>query len=379
MPSKLSIYVISSHPYFINYHCLKQINGLSQKFKVTLICDVRSSGLSAHISPKVAVKARKLGRKPNIFYDLFNLFDLTRVFKFEKPDIVLSFSPKVGFLAMFAARLASVERRVHFFTGQVWATKKGISRVFYRSLEKFTAINATNVLVDSRMQAQFLVNQGIGSHGKNIVLGDGSVGGVDITRFYFNQRVRENYREKLNITDHTTVFLFLGRLTEDKGILPLLGQIKSLIESDLDVHLILAGPDEGLNIDFELSKRGLSNCTSYLGEVKNPEDVISASDVLCLISRREGFGTVIIEAASCEIPAIVSDIYGLQDSVVQDETGLVIELDNPEQLRGAMIAMCDKAHRSRLGNAARKRVETLFSSDRMTCLWLEFFEKLGEF
>lgn len=378
MTSKASIYVVSSHPYFINYHCLKQINSLSQKFKVTLLCDLRNGVLSDYISPTIIVKTLKFGRKPNIFYDIFNLFALVCIFKFDKPDIVLSFSPKVGFLAMLASCVSGVKNRVHFFTGQIWVTKKGLLRVIYRSLEKLTAINSTDILVDSKKQSQFLIEQGIGNNKKNIVLGDGSVGGVDTKRFSFNQRARENLRKKLNIADSTTVFLFLGRLTEDKGVMPLLSRIEELTNGGLNIHLILAGPNEGLNIGSKIFKHSLNMHMTYLGEVKNPEEVINASDVLCLISRREGFGKVVIEAASCSIPAIVSDIYGLRDSVIQDETGLVVELDNDRQLHSAIIAMCDKTLRKQLGDAARQRVEALFTSDRMTQLWLDFFGHLSE-
>ena len=100
----------------------------------------------------------------------------------------------------------------------------------------------------------------------------------------------------------------------------------------------------------------------FLPYTTAPETFMAAADVFCLPSHREGFGTVIIESASCGIPAIGTRIYGLSDSIVDEKTGYLVE-------RGDVIGLCEKMVtlasnenlREKLGSSARKRAHTLFS------------------
>ena len=76
------------------------------------------------------------------------------------------------------------------------------------------------------------------------------------------------------------------------------------------------------------------------------------------------------------MPAIVSDIYGLRDFVVPGETGLVVELDDGDQLLAEMLRACDSSFRMQLALAAKERVEKQFSSEDMTQLWLKYYERV---
>ena len=189
-PSK-SVFFVVSHPCFINYYCLHQINKLAQLYDITLFCDSSEVMLSKKLSPSISVKHMKLRRKPSIALDFMNTVRLVWFFVKYRPDAVHSFSPKVGFMAMFAARLANVNKRLHFFTGQVWSNKTGFAKVMYSLFDRITALNATHVLVDGHSQLEFLLGERIGSTKKNMVLGQGSVGGVDLNRFLSIRRLDE--------------------------------------------------------------------------------------------------------------------------------------------------------------------------------------------
>lgn len=371
-----SVCFVVSHPYFINYYCLHQVNELAQVYEIALFCDLSEVTLSEKLSPLISVRNMNFGRKPSVLKDLTNIVRLVWFFVKGRPDAVHSFSPKVGFMAMLAARLAGVRWRLHFFTGQIWSNKKGLIKLIYRWLDKITALNATHVLVDGHAQSAFLMSERIGTVKKNTVLGCGSVGGVDLNRFFIDYSFREAERVKLRCVNNTTIFLYLGRLNNEKGIRPLVLAARDIYQHASDIHLVLAGPLEGFDIDDFLQEEDASRYLTYLGEISAPERVINASDVLCLISEREGFGTVVIEAAACGVPAIVSDIYGLRDSVVPNETGLVVSLGDGNQLRTAMSRLCESSFRKQLGLAAKERAEKHFSSESMTDLWLKYYERL---
>jgi glycosyltransferase involved in cell wall biosynthesis len=102
-----------------------------------------------------------------------------------------------------------------------------------------------------------------------------------------------------------------------------------------------------------------------------------ASDAICLPSYREGFGSVLIEAAAVGVPAIASRIYGVVDAVVDEETGLLHEPGDVDGLLGRLRRITrDPVLRRTLGDAGRARVAREFSQDRLTAALLEVFADL---
>ena len=101
---------------------------------------------------------------------------------------------------------------------------------------------------------------------------------------------------------------------------------------------------------------------------------MAAADVLMLPSYREGFGSVIIEAAACGIPAIAYRIDGVIDAVVEDVTGILVQVGSVHDLVDAMNAIHqDGNRRSHLGDCARKRAEQEFSGQVVTAAWLKHY------
>ena len=107
----------------------------------------------------------------------------------------------------------------------------------------------------------------------------------------------------------------------------------------------------------ELHLIGYSDC---------PEKYMSISDILCLPSYREGFGTVVIEAAAMGVPTVGSDIYGLTDAVVHGETGVLVPPEDIDALyEGISLLLSDQLLCKKMGQSAKERAEKLFSADRV--------------
>jgi len=283
---------------------------------------------------------------------------------------------------MVAARIAGVPVRIHTYTGQVWMTRAGLMRSLLATADRAIARSATHLLADSPSQRRLLLESGIvRDPAKCRVLGSGSLSGVDPERFRADATVRAAVRSELGIPAQAPVFLFLGRLTRDKGLLDLARAFASLSADWPEAVLLLVGPDEDqLRPQIESTCGARATHLRFAGYTQAPQRYIAAADVLCLPSYREGFGTVIIEAAAVGIPAIGSRIYGITDAIVEGETGLLHTPGDAADLAAKMTAlMVDPPFRARLGARAQERASTEFHERRLTQALMDFYQEvLGE-
>jgi glycosyltransferase involved in cell wall biosynthesis len=310
--------------------------------------------------------------------DLRAVFQLWRLFRLEKFDIVHSLTPKAGLLAMLTAWMAAVPRRVHTFTGQVWATRSGKMRWLLKTLDRVIANFATALLVDGHSQRDFLVREGIASSNQLKVLGEGSVCGVDTHRFTPNSQARAAIRRTYQIPTDALVLLYLGRLHVEKGLAELVAAFHHLRRHNDRLHLLLVGPDEW---DSGLGQQPWTKNPENIHVVEltaKPEQYMAAADIFCLPSYREGFGQSLLEAAATELPSIASQIYGISDAVVDGTTGLLVPARDVEGLTHALTRLIDEpALRHQLGQAARQRAIDVFSQTNLVTAWYNFYAKLS--
>jgi glycosyltransferase involved in cell wall biosynthesis len=281
-------------------------------------------------------------------------------------------------LAMLAAFLAGVPNRIHTLTGQVWANKTGKVRSALMMFDKLIALCATGLLADSFSQRKFLIDQNIVADRKIVVLGYGSVCGVDVGRFKPNVTARHYIRHTLGIPVNAIVYLFLGRLNKDKGIQDLAYAFDAIAANTPDVHLLVVGPDEG-GMDIILEE-ALGKCIGRfhrVGYTDKPESYMACADIFCLPSYREGFGSVIIEAAAAGIPAVASNICGLIDAIVNGETGILHQPKNIEEIKSALLALSNNDDsRNKMARAAQARVHAYFTNDMVKEAMRKYYQAI---
>ena len=301
--------------------------------------------------------------------DIRSVIRMYRLFRAERFDIVHSSTAKAGLVAALAGRLARVPVRLHTYTGQRWVELKGVRRWAIRLCDRIMALLNTHCYADSHSQRAFLIRDGIVPASKISVLASGSISGVDLNRFdpdAWGGVTAAATRRELGISDDALVILFVGRVNRDKGVIELLSAFEGLRFHDKSRELVLVGPFEprydplpqsvvaGLNNNFRIH---------LVGRVPDPERYMGMADILCLPSYREGFGSVVIEAAAMGVPAVATSIVGLVDAVEQGKTGLLVASKNVEELRAALATMIrDRGLRRRMGAAARKRARLLFDA-----------------
>jgi glycosyltransferase involved in cell wall biosynthesis len=368
MKQKKKIIFVSTTSSTINAFMLNHIKEISNHYNVLIFCN-EVELLKKKVSSNVSLINLSFCRKPNLLIDLKIFFLLTCLIIKNKPFLTISISPKAGFLTALSSFITRVPCRIHWFTGQVWITKTGLVREFYKIIDKVIFNLSVHVLVDSFSQRKFLISNNIISKNKSTVLLNGSVGGVNINKFIFRKLTRNLIRKKFNIAINDFVFLYLGRINIDKGIIDLIEAFKK-IQDFYDVYLFLVGPIEDNNVKNLIKDNIKIIC---LEKTSAPEKWYSVGDIFCLPSYREGFGSTIIEAGSCNLPTLGSNIYGIQDAIVKNQTGLFHKAGNVNDIRKKMLfALKNRNLLKIFGQKARKRVEMNFDEDLLTKKLLEF-------
>jgi len=370
----MKIAVVVSSPMTIQAFLHDQILHLSRSHNVTVVTNIDDPSELMLSEENVTLKPLKIVRKISLWNDIKVFYVLLKLFADSKFDLVYSVTPKAGLLAMLAGYVVRIRCRIHIFTGQVWVTRAGMGRLFFKTLDTLLAKLATQVLADSDSQRQFLIDENVVQPDKITVLANGSISGVNLKRFKSDESDRRKKREELGIGDAEVVFLFLGRFDPDKGIFDLVDAFRLIADQYASVKLIIVGPDEAGMRGQILSKIGSAiESLRIVDFTMHPEHYMNAADIFCLPSYREGFGSVVIEAAAVGIPAIGSDIYGIKDAIEDGVTGILFPVRDIRALYLAMEKMIvDPAGRLKFAQAAHDRAERLFSQDDITSAFIDY-------
>ena len=370
-----TVMFVVTTPFAVNAFLANHIAALLTNSKVILCTNLDAYKLAPALLNSVELHHIPFSRRVSLGTDLKSLLMLTALVRQARPAVIHSITPKAGLLAMLAGLMGRVPNRWHTFTGQVWATKLGLSRSALMAIDRIIVLLASKVFADSASQCRLLRDEGVVRDGQIGMLGSGSIAGVDIKRFCSDTLNRERLRQQMGTDANACVFLFVGRLTKDKGMFDLIRSFLELSATVRDIELWAVGPDEeGLLQTLQESAEGCGAPIRWLGATPTPEQFMVAADVLLLPSYREGFGSVIIEAAACGIPAIAYRIDGVIDAIVDGSSGLLVEVGQPEAFAAAMKRLAlDKELRLLLGKQAQDRAVRDFSSAKVTDAWLEFY------
>ena len=350
------------------------IYSLSDKYEIHLAANLSDINKAIKIDGVSKIHHLPIKRKISFFSDVSCLFKAYIFFKKSKFHAIHSISPKAGLISMLGGLFACIPMRTHTFTGQVWANKTGIYCTILKLIDKLINNCATHIIVDGKSQREFLIKHKVVNE-ESLVLGVGSICGVDLERFKPSETTRQSVRDKLGFKQEDWVFMFLGRLNKEKGVVDLINAFAQ-IKTSLHQKLILVGHDEENIID---NNKGIikSNNITYLPFSDKPEETIQACDAFCLPSYREGFGLSVIEASALSKPIICSDIYGLKDTIIENKTGIRHQAKNIKDISEKLVfALENKELMKKMGIEGRKYVSKRFSDKIVLEEWINFYENL---
>ena len=187
---------------------------------------------------------------------------------------------------------------------------------------------------------------------------------------------RTKVRAELGIDDDTVVLVAAARQEFQKGLDVLVRALGRLRTEDRRAVLVVAGRDGSQTPALRtlVQELDLGDAVTFLGPRSDVPDLLAAGDVFVAPSRREGFGSVLIEAMALEIPIVASDIPPIAE--VLDGTGRLARPDDPDALSAAIADVLDREPEARARvSAARRRFEGRFTTDVIGSEMLAFYRR----
>lgn len=320
--------------------------------------------------------------------DLWALFRLTKILRQLRPHIVHGHTPKGGLLSMLGSWWCRVPVRVYHIHGLPLVTATGIKRLLLKWTEKISCRNATHVYCVSESVRKVAVAEGLCPADKIKVLLNGSINGIDAENRFnpdrYDANLRHQIRQKYGIPADAVVVGFVGRIVRDKGIIELAQAWKALRQEFPQAHLLLVGgfePQDPIPADIErqLNEDDRIHMVGWLHAAEIPKFCL-AMDILALPSYREGFNTVLLEAAAMRIPVVASRVPGCIEGVIEEKTGALVPAYDSEALAAAIKIYIENADLRKLhGHAGRERVLRDFRPEDMSeAIYQEYIRLLAE-
>jgi glycosyltransferase involved in cell wall biosynthesis len=304
------------------------------------------------------VALRHVRRAIHPWHDALGLVELVRLCRRVRPDIVHAHSSKMGVLARLAAAMTGVPVRIFTVHGWSFAAYGGLAGPLFLWIERLVRpLTTTTVCV-----AQATRDRGLAARAcdptRTVVIHNA----IDVPSFA-NSPGGANDPARI---------VSVGRFAYPKDFKTLVAAFARL-EPDYCASLVGDGPDLP-EVEEGVRRAGLQSRVELPGTRADVPAVLASADVFVLSTKSEGFPISILEAMAAGLPVVATDVGGVAEAVVHQETGLLVPPGDPAALAHALrLLLEDPALRRRLGAAGHDRALERFDLPRFRAAHLDLY------
>ncbi|MCX8081196.1 MAG: glycosyltransferase [Bacteroidia bacterium] len=271
------------------------------------------------------IQIKSLSRKINLFDDIRAFFEIYKLIKKHKPQILHTHASKAGFLGRLAGVVCGVPIIVHTFHGHVF--RNYFSQLKTRliiSIERFLARFTDIIVAISEEQKKDLCKEfRICKEEKCRVIKLG----FDLNRFDYNENKRQAFREKYGIGKEEIALGIIGRLAPIKNHELFIRSISDLKKKGIKFKSFIIGDGELKEVLIQKCKSEgliLKNEDSneydicFTGWIKDVSFCLAGIDIVCLTSKNEGTPVSLIEAQAAGKIVVSTNVGGVKDIKFSD-------------------------------------------------------------
>ncbi len=325
-----------------------------QRINPHVACLKQRDVLGAELADEIPVFENLIGHK----YDVAVTRRLKNLFCQQQIDAVVT----VGagdkmFWGRLAARRAQVPVILSALHSTGWPDGVGrLNRLLTRITDGFIAV--------AKQHAQYQINIERFPASKVYLIPNG----IDTARFKFSSAAREAWRQQLSIAEDAPVVGIVAALRPEKNHdLFLRAAQQTLAKLPAARFVIVGDGPERLRLESLATSLEIENQVIFAGSTQDIPGVLSAMDVFALTSHNEASPVSIMEALSCQRPIVATDVGSVDETVLQDKNGYLIEPGNVDEMAHAWIKLLrDRQLSEKLGDFGRNHVVENSSLESMT-------------
>jgi glycosyltransferase involved in cell wall biosynthesis len=351
-------------------HAILLTSGLDkEKFESHLLTgqEGESEGNMLALMKEEAVKPvviKTLERKISWRNDLRTLWEIWKIVRWIKPDILHTHLAKAGTLGRVVGWLANVPVIIHTFHGHTFHSYfSPLKTKLFILIEKWLSLFTTRIITLSSSQRQEILNYGIGNPKKVIIIPLG----LDLEEMLKGKQNEGMLRKELKVGVEIPLVGIIARLVPIKGHHYFLEAARIVATEIPSVKFLIIGDGplrESLKTRAE--RLGLENYAIFLGFRRDLAKIYADLDLVVLSSLNEGLPVSIIEAMAARKAVVATNVGGVKDLIRPGVNGLLVPPKRPDLLAEAIISLLkDPSKRKKMGEIAQKKFAPQFKKENL--------------
>ena len=305
--------------------------------------------------------------------DLHAFWQLDRLFRRERFDIVHTHNSKAGFLGRLAARRHGMPIVIHTIHGFAFHDRESwFLRRLFVLLERAAARWCHHLIAISQPMIDWAAEERIAPLAKI----DKIYSGIQVKEF--RDRAPSNeLKDRFGIRPGQVVVGIVSKLWKGKGHELLIEAVARLLSSGHDLRLLVVGEgylEEALR--RQASGLGIQEAVVFTGFLPDVPGITAVLDISVLPSFYEGMGRVVLEAMAAGKPVVASRVGGLTELVEDEVTGYLVPPGDVDALAGRLETLVsDSSLRRRMGEQGSRKIGEQYSSDKMVEMIHEVYRR----